>query len=208
MGIQISELRQLSVLAVLFYESRVRSVENMAALIRGNLENLTSTRYGLEKEIKDSFASNESVRRKDFDCLINELFGGQDERQRQIGLLFRTYLKKQKEAATLIKKILSGEEPGGAGDFEKTLMHIHLAHRELEIEICELLKMFQNEQAEDFNSLRDLLNKQGRRFPEFKEMLKEMAAKQEAGIELAKQLAEKARNENYGACLQFEEAHT
>ncbi|MDA8157310.1 MAG: hypothetical protein M0Z52_12805 [Actinomycetota bacterium] len=194
MGIQLSELRQLAVLAVLFYESRVRSVDRMAGLIRAGLENLTLARNCINENLREYLCATESMRRRDFNCLIKKVFASQDLRQQHIGLLFKTYLEKQTEAAAFIKKILSGEEPGGPAKLEKIILQVHLSHREREMEICELLKDFQNEQADCMRALHRLLNKPGRKLPEFREMLKNMVLKQQTGIEEVKAITGKIQN--------------
>jgi len=197
MHIQMHELRQLALLMVSSCESRILAASRMMDMIHDSLENVKRIRDEMNTEIKEVLAATESLRRKDFNSMIREVFAGQDERERQIRILFKTYMEKQKEAVALVKGMFSERNSMRTGEFRKTILHIQLAHKEIEEEICKLLKDFQGEQAEVVKSIRGLFNKPEDRLPDFKEMLKNLQAMQEEGIQRAKTITEKAKKEKY-----------
>ncbi|MDA8388664.1 MAG: hypothetical protein M0Z58_08405 [Nitrospiraceae bacterium] len=198
MDIQSHELRQLALLTVSSHESRIHAVCRILDMVHDGLENLIRIRDEMNNDIKETLAATESLRRKDFNSIIREVFAGQDERERQIRILFKTYLEKQKEADGLVKRMFSERGPLMPGEFKRTILRIQLAHNEIEEEICKLLSDFQAEQTDTVKSIRSLFNKPGGRLPDFQEMLKGIEEKQKDGIRRAKKLIEKAGNERFG----------
>jgi len=207
MDIQIHELRQLALLAVSSYESRILAAGRILDMIHDSLGNLRSIRDEMNNEIKEALAATESLRRKDFNSMMGEMFAGQDERERQIRILFQTYMEKQKEAVALVKGMFSERDSMRTGEFRKTILRIQLAHKEIEDEICKLLKDFQSEQDDVVKSIRSLFNKPEGRLPDFKEMLKGIQAKQKEGIQRAKKITEKAKKEKYGSDIPSTESY-
>ncbi len=206
MDIQLHELRQLALLTVSSHESRILAASRILDMIHDGLENVRSLRDEMNNEIKEALAATESLRRKDFNSMIREVFAGQDERERQIRILFKTYMEKQKEAVALVKRMFSERDSIVPDEFKKTILHIQLAHKEIEEEICKLLKDFQGEQTDIVKSIRGLFNKPEGRLPDFKEMLKSIQAKQKDGIQRAKKITEKAKKERFESDIPLAEA--
>ena len=92
------------------YETRVQSIEAVFdttyQLMKGYHEIFLYTgqeRGKVEAELRESLARNSSLRRKDFDSMMSGIISMQDERERELRNLLKSYLNEQKGAAQTLR---------------------------------------------------------------------------------------------------------
>ena len=140
----------------------------------------------MSNQLKETLAKEESLRKKDFDNMMGDILSHQDERQKDVKELLKTFFEEQKEIAEIIKKNLSEGQKVRINDFKKMLGDIQARQKTRENEVSVMLKEFQTEYKEMGESLRSLLDKgEAIRIKEFKEMLKNIRSRQ---VERAKKV--------------------
>jgi len=170
------------------YEARIESISSIfdaTPLILGEFqESLLNTKQEGEKintQLRDILAKNKSLRKKDFDKMMQGILSAQDERKKEVRDLLKGYLNAQKELSqTLrdnlakVKDALAKSEAGRVKEFQALIKEIFIKQEERKEEITSKLKEFQKEQHEMAKRLKELLAK-GRELTigDFKSMLKE-----------------------------------
>ena len=185
MGIA-EDMKRVAEEIVSSYQSRISTV----AMIIGNthqfLEDFKNKRNEMSNHLKETLARQESLRKKDFDNMMKDILSHQDEREKQVRDLLKTFFEEQKEIAQVIKRNLAEGEKVRISDFKKMLEDIQARQKTRENEVSVMLKEFQTEYKEMAESLRSLLDKrEAIRINEFKEMLKDIRSRQ---IERAKEV--------------------
>ena len=111
--------------------------------------------------------------------MMKDILSSQDEREKQVKDLLRTFLEEQKEMAQTIKKNLAEGEKVRIDDFKKMLQDIQTSQKVGENEVNMMLKEFQKEHKEMVESLRVFLDKgEAIRIKDFKEMIKNIRSRQ------------------------------
>lgn len=188
MGIA-DDIKRLTNEVVFSYESRISEVGIIIDNTYRILEEFKTKRNEMSNQLKENLAKEGSLRKKDFDSTMEEILSRQDEREKQVKDLLRTFLEEQKEAAYTIKKNLSEGEKVRINDFKKILQDIQARQRGGENEVNMMLKEFQKEHKEMAESLRTLLDKgEAIRANDFKEMIKNIRSRQ---IERTNEVREK-----------------
>lgn len=188
MGIA-DDIKRLTNEVVFSYESRISEVGIIIDNTYRILEEFKTKRNVMSNQLKENLAKEGSLRKKDFDSTMEEILSRQDEREKQVKDLLRTFLEEQKEAAQTIKKNLSEGEKVRINDFKKILQDIQARQRGGENEVNMMLKEFQKEHKEMAESLRTLLDKgEAIRANDFKEMIKNIRSRQ---IERTNEVREK-----------------
>ncbi|MDI6793709.1 MAG: hypothetical protein QME81_12740, partial [bacterium] len=173
------------------YEARIRSISDIFdtthQLLQGFHESFLDTRQEREKintQLRESLAQNGSLRRKDFDLMMEGILSTQEEREKEVKNLLGSYLNEQKEMAqTLrdhlarVKDALAKGDAQRVRDFQDLIKDILAGKDERKNEVISRLKDFQKEQQEMTKRFQKLLA-EGRqlRIKDLKAMLKEMAA--------------------------------
>ena len=141
-------------------------------------------REKLNSELRENLATNRSLRRKDFDSIMEGIISTQGNRERAVRDLLNNYLNEQKEMARDLKENLSGFkdclEKGEAQrikEFQKMIKEILVRQEERRDQVTSRLKEFRKEQKLIASKLRELLAK-GRdlRIKDLKTMLKDFRA--------------------------------
>ena len=188
MGIA-DDMKKLTKEVVFSYESRISEVGIIIDNTYRILEEFKTKRNEMSNQLKENLAKEGSLRKKDFDSMMVEILSRQDEREKQVKDLLRTFLEEQKEAAQTIKKNLSEGEKVRINDFKKILQDIQARQKGGENEVNMMLKEFQKEHKEMAESLRTLLDKgEAIRANDFKEMIKNIRSRQ---IERTNEVREK-----------------
>jgi len=121
--------------------------------------------------------------------MMKDILSSQDEREKQVKDLLRTFLEEQKEMAQTIKKNLAEGEKVRIDDFKKMLQDIQTSQKVGENEVNMMLREFQKEHKEMVESLRVFLDKgEAIRIKDFKEMIKNIRSRQ---VERANEVREK-----------------
>lgn len=204
MGIA-EELKRVAEEIVSSYQSRISTVAMIIDNTHQLLEDFKNKRNEMSEHLKETLARGESLRKKDFDNMMKDILSHQDEREKQVRDLLKTFFEEQKEIAQVIKRNLAeGEEKVRISDFKKMLEDIQARQKARENEVSVMLKEFQTEYKEMAESLRSLLDKrEAIRIKEFKAMLKDIRLKQ---IERAKEVRtrlDESRKERQDGLLEW-----
>lgn len=141
-------------------------------------------------ELRESLAQNKSLRRKDFDNMMQGVFAVQEAKEGEVRNLLNSYLDEQEEIThTLrdnlekVKDALARGEAERVKEFQGMLKEIFAKHDERKKEVTSRLKEFQDEQQEMAKRLKYLLVK-GRelRINDLKLLLREFQAQQKERI--------------------------
>ena len=186
MGIA-EDMKRIAEEIVSSYQSRISTVAMIIDNTHQLLEDYKNKRNEISNHLKETLARQESLRKKDFDYMMKDILSHQDEREKQVRDLLKTFFEEQKEIAQVIKRNLAeGEEKVRISGFKKMLEDIQARQKARENEVSVMLKEFQTEYKEMAESLRSLLDKrEAIRIKEFKAMLKDIRSRQ---IERAKEV--------------------
>jgi len=133
----------------------------------------------LSDDLKEILAREGFLRKKDFDNMIESITSYQEEIEKEVKNLLKTFFEEHKEIAEIVKKCLSEDAKIKIGDFRNMLQDIQVRQKAREGEVSTLLKEFQTEYNETAESLRSLLDRgEDLRIRAFKEMIKNIRIKQ------------------------------
>jgi len=155
------------------YEERLQSMNSIfdnTQMVLGEFQESFShtnhEREMLKDQLRDTLAKNESLRKKDFDIMMNAILLSQDDREREVKSLLNSYLLEQKEMARQLKENLGTFKDGlnkdnitRINEFHGMLKDILREQEERKAEVTARLKMFQKEQSELSCTLGELLSK-------------------------------------------------
>ena len=170
------------------YETRIQSIGSIFDTTQQLLENFQDSffdtgreREEISAELRESLAKTKSLRRKDFDNMMQGVFPTQEEREKEVRNLLKSYLNEQKEMAHVLREnlakfsdSLAKGEAQRVKEFQALIKEILAKQDERKNEVTSKLKEFQKQQQELAKRLKTLLAK-GRelRIKDFKSMLKE-----------------------------------
>lgn len=191
MGIA-EDMKRIAEDLVFSYQSRISTVSTIIENTNQLLEDFKTRRNEMSNQLKETLAKEESLRKKDFDKMMNNILPRQDEREKEVKNLLKTFFEEQKEIAEVIKKNLAEGKKVRIDNFKKKLQDIQAKQKTRENEVKTALMEFQEEYKEMAESLRSLLNKgETVRIKDFKEMVKNIRARQiERTKDVRKKLAE------------------
>jgi hypothetical protein len=179
------------------YESSIQSIEAILEtthqLLEGFQDSFLDIKQEREKingELRESLAKNESLRRKDFDDMMQGILSTQDKREKEVRNLLKTYLNEQKEMARALKENLekfkdsiAAGEAQRVKEFQVMIKEILAKQDERKDKVTSRLKEFQKEQQETAERLRELLAKGSElRIKDLKSMLKEFKAQHQERV--------------------------
>ena len=180
------DMKKIAENIVFAYQSKISEVASIIDSTSQILEDFKTKRDEMSNQLREILAKEESLRKKDFDNMMEDILSHQDKRETEIRDLLNTFFEEQKEIAEVIKKSLTEGERIRIDDFKKMLQDIQARQRVRENEVSTALRQFQAEYKETAESLRSLLNKgEAIRIKDFKEMLKDIRTKQ---LERAKEV--------------------
>ena len=173
------DMKDLAQGIVSSYQARVSEVATVVDNAHQILEDFKLKRNEMRDQLKETLANQESLRKKDFDNMMKGILSHQDEREKEVRDLLKTFFKEQKEIAESIRKNLTEDERVRISDFKKMLQDIQARQKLRENEVRTTLKGFQEGHREMAESLHSLLNKEeSLRIEDFKEMLKDIRSRQ------------------------------
>jgi hypothetical protein len=139
----------------------------------------------LNVRLRETLARNESLRKKDFDVMMNAILFSQRDREREVRKLLDGYLAEQRDMARQLRENLGvfrddlgNGNVGRINEFHEALGGLLKKQEERKAEVAARLRMLQNEQSDLSRSLAELLSK-GRelRIRDLKTMLKRFEAR-------------------------------
>ena len=173
------------------YEEKLQSIgfiiDNTQMVLgefQESMSHAKEEKEALNVRLRETLARNESLRKKDFDVMMNTILVSQDDREREVRKLLHSYLAEQREMARQLKENLgtfkdglNKDNIGRINEFHEMLKDILKKQEERKAEVAAKLKIFQKEQGELSRSLGELLSK-GRelRIRDLKTMLKQFEA--------------------------------
>lgn len=164
---------------VFSYQSKISEVAMIIDNTSQLLEDFKTQRNEMSNQLKETLAKEESLRKKDFDNMMQDIVIQQDGREKRIRNLLKSFFDEQKEIAEAIRKNLTGEEKIRIDDFRKRLKDIQARQKARENEVTMALRQFLAEYKQMAESLRSLLNKgETVRIKDFKEMMKNIRTRQ------------------------------
>lgn len=164
------------------YEARVSSVEQIVESTHEMLEGFRGHREAMRARLRETLAQAASLRRRDFDTMMEGILLRQEERERAIKETMRGYLREQREMAAALKQALARGEAERIGSVKELLKGIETRREEREGEIRALLAEFRREQEEMSRALQQLLSNGGSvRAKEFKATLRAIQARKGEG---------------------------
>ncbi len=200
----VEDMKRVAEEIVSSYQSRISTVAAIIDDTHNLLEDFKTKRNEMSSQLQEALARQGSLRKKDFDSMMQEILFHQDEREKEVRDLLKTFFEEQKEVAEIIKKSLTGAEKIRIDDFKKMLQDIQAKQRARENEVSVMLKEFQTEYKETAESLRSLLNKrEAIRFKDFKEMLNYIRAGQSQREEEVRKRLDESRKERQDGLLEW-----
>jgi len=175
----VEEMKRVAEEIVLSYQSRISTVATIIDDTYQLLDDFKIKRNEMNNQLKETLARQGFLRKKDFDDMMRDILSHQDEREKHVKELLKTFFEEQKEIAEIIKKSLTEGEKIRIGDFKNSLKDIQVRQKARENEVSVMLKEFQTEYKEMAESLRSLLDKrEAIRVSEFKVILKDIRSRQ------------------------------
>jgi len=155
------------------YETKIRSVgaifDTTHQLLQTFQDSFLDTKQRREKlkaQLRENLAKNGSLRKKDFDNMMQEILSNQDKRERQVRDLLNSYLNGQKAMAhslrnnlAKVKDALAKGQAQRAREFQAGISDILAKQEERKQEAIFKLKEFQEEQRQITKILEELLAK-------------------------------------------------
>jgi len=191
------------------YEARIQSIgaifDSTHRLLEGFQDGLLDTRGEREKingQLRENLAKNESLRKKDFDNMMQDILSTQEQGEKQVKSLLKNYLNEQREMANAlgeslgnVKDALSKGETQRVKEFQAAITEILAKQEQRKQEVSSELKEFQKNQQEMGKRLKALLAK-GRelRIKDLKSMLAEFKIQNKERIAQQKERKEEVQN--------------
>jgi len=191
------------------YEARIQSIgaifDSTHQLLEGFQDGLLDTRGEREKinaELRENLAKNESLRKKDFDNMMQDILSAQDQREKQVKSLLKNYLNEQREMANAlgeslgnVKDALSKGQAQRIKEFQATITEILAEQEQRKQKVSSELKEFQQNQQLMARRLKELLAK-GRklRIKDLKSMLAEFKIQHKERIAQQKERKKEVQN--------------
>ena len=183
MGIA-EEMRKIAENVIFAYQSKIPEVAAIIDNTSQILEDFKIQRNEMSSQLKEILAKEESLRKKDFDKMMQDIISWQDKSEKEVKNLLKTFFDEQKDIAELVRKNLTGEEKIKIDDFRKRLKDIQAMQKSREKEVSAALRRFLAEYKQMAASLGSLLNKgETVRIKDLKEMVKDIRTRQTGASE-------------------------
>jgi hypothetical protein len=184
------------------YEARSQSIgslfDSTHRILEGFLRSFVEARQEREKingQLRENLAENESLRRKDFNQLMQGVLSAQEDRENHVKDKLNRYLVEQGEMVHMLgdslatfKGDLAGGEAQRIKEFQSLMQELLAKQDERKNEVTSELNKFQKQQQELAHTLKELLAK-GRelRIKDFKRMLGEFRVQRQERISKQKE---------------------
>jgi seryl-tRNA synthetase len=180
------EIGRLAREVIASYEARISWVERIVEATHEMLETFRRQREAMRAQLRETLARVASLRRRDFDAMMEGILVRQEERERAIKETIKDYLAEQRALAAALKEALARGEAERIGTVKELLKGIEARREEREREVRTLLADFQSEQDELVRALHGLLsNGSSVRVVEFKATLSAIQSRRWSKNDLA-----------------------
>ena len=155
------------------YEMRIQSVESLLETTHRFLLDFQDSvfdkhqeREKINHQLRENLAKNGSLRKKDFDSMISPISSRQDQQEREVRNLSKSYLNEQtilarepRESLKSFQTALANGEAQRVREFQAVIKDILAKQEKRKQEVTSWLKQFQKEQQEMARMLKNLLDK-------------------------------------------------
>jgi molecular chaperone DnaK (HSP70) len=167
------DMRNIVEKIIFSYEARIECIgtifDSTHQLLRDFQDSFIDTKQEREKltaELRENLAKNESLRKSDFDNMMQGVLSTQDKREKEVRNLLNSYLNEQKEMVRALKEnlekfkdSLAKGEIQRVKEFQNMINKIIAGQEKRKEEVTSKLKAFQKEQKEMAKRLKGLLVK-------------------------------------------------
>ena len=170
---KVKEKKDLTGEVIDSYEMRVETVSSLMRQTVQVLKNFQPQQEEMAEELKNILAKTEFLRKKDFDKMMEEIWGKRGEREKKLHKTLEDFLRDEREMIDELRKLLGSGEPMKMDDFTVFKERILDRQREREKKVSQILKSFHLEQEELRTALRRLLLKGDRvKIKDLKELIR------------------------------------
>jgi len=157
-----------------------RRVEAISALTQQTVQILEDGRHQQDEifgELRDILARTESLRKRDFDKMMEEIRGKRSQREKEVRQALEDFVRAERNMINELRQSLQRKENGTIDEFVAWKEKILESQQEREGTLTHLLRSYHLEQEELSATLRNLLRKGRRvRTRQFKDMIKGLRA--------------------------------
>lgn len=167
------DMRNIAENIISSYEARLEGMgvifDTTHQLLQGFKDSFIDTKQEREKltvELRENLAKNKSLRRNDFDNMMQGILSIQDKREEEMRNLLNSYINEQKEMAQALrgnlknfKDFLAKGEIQRVKEFQNMIKKVLDEQEKRKEEVTSKLKAFQKEQKEMAKRLKELLAK-------------------------------------------------
>jgi len=152
------------------YEVRAKAVGALMKQTVDVLKKLDLEQEERVKELRDLLAHAESLRKKDFDTLMAEIWTRRREKEKEVEQTLESFLKEQQELEAWLRKVISNgnispeefkllsqniltRQKEQEGKLSRTLRELHLEQEELGTGLKKLLQKGEKVRIKDFRAV-------------------------------------------------------
>ena len=174
-----SDVKELAVSIIDSYEMRVSTVTTLMTQANNLLKSFQIEMEDMITQLRDNLAKSESLRRKDFDIMMQTMVDRMRELEQEEQNRFIQFQLEESEMIVRFRRLVSGESLVVTEDMETLREDVHTRQKERERCIVNGLKQFQIAQEEFRSGVKILLLKgDGVRIKDLKQMLRTIKAHQ------------------------------
>jgi len=164
--ITVEQMRDVAQDLISSYDARVDAIGTIIDNTYEILEDFKDKREKLSAELKETLAKKESLRKKDFDRMINGILLSQAEKEKEVKQNLKNFIKEQKKQASELRDALI------KGEVER-MKEAQVKIEKGIVEIKELLRNFYEQQKGLIEKLTKLLTKgKDLKIKDFKDMIR------------------------------------
>lgn len=174
-----SDVKELAVSIIDSYEMRVSTVTTLMTQANNLLKSFQIEMEDMIAQLRDNLAKSESLRKKDFDIMMQTMVDRMRELEQEEQNRFIQFQLEESEMIVRFRRLVSGESLVVTEDMETLREDVHTRQKERERCIVNGLKQFQIAQEEFRSGVKILLLKgDGVRIKDLKQMLRTIKAHQ------------------------------
>ena len=174
-----SDVKELAVSIIDSYEMRVSTVTTLMTQANNLLKSFQIEMEDMITQLRDNLAKSESLRKKDFDIMMQTMVDRMRELEQEEQNRFTQFQMEESEMIGRFRRLVSGESLVVTEDMETLREDVHTRQKERERCIVNGLKQFQIAHEEFRSGVKILLLKgEGVRIKDLKQMLRTIKAHQ------------------------------
>ena len=120
----MSNLKDLTKNIIDSHETRTQIIQEITEDTQKLIENFKKQREEMSKELKEALAKSQSLRKKDFNKMMEEVLMVRSKREEEVEKMLAGFRKEQTEIVEKLRDLLSRGEHIKLADFKRTLADI------------------------------------------------------------------------------------